>query len=265
MGLTYPGSIDSVKCTAVGTVVRFRSETLGEGEFIYLSGAASVDAGDVCSYEIAYNASVATSVVVPWAGAANIPCPLCVATAATVASTFGWYQVSGSAVVNSSGAVAEGDDLFWQAAGVVSATLAPGKQMMSAVAASANGVPATDQVIVTIDRPLAQGDSNGSTLGPFLLASRVAINDSQTTITATDVALLINKTVGSATAITLPTPTLGRVLIIKDMKGDSGTNAITLDAGAAKFINGLQTLVMNANYAATMVIGESATQWGTLI
>lgn len=160
MGLSYPGSVDTVKRTAVGTIARFRNETLGEGEFIYLSGAANVDPGDVCSYEIAYNASVATSVVVPWAGTANMPVSLCVATAATVAATWGWYQISGSAVVNSNGTVADGDDLFWQAAGVLSASLVAGKQIMNAIAASANGVPETNQIIMTMDRPLAQGVNN---------------------------------------------------------------------------------------------------------
>lgn len=160
MGLSYPGSIDSAPRTAVGTIVRFRNETLGEGEFIYLSGGSGVDAGDVCSYQIDYSASVATSSVAPWVGAENVPCPLCIATAATVAATWGWYQISGSAAVNSSGTIADGDDLFWQAAGVVSATSVDGPQMLNAVAASANGVPATNKVIVTIDRPLAQGASN---------------------------------------------------------------------------------------------------------
>ncbi len=170
MGLSYPGVVDSTKLTAVGTISRFRNETLGEGEFIYLSGAANVDAGDVCSYEIVYNSSVATSTVVPWAGTANMPVSLAVATAATVASTWGWYQIGGSAIANSNGSVSDGDDLFWQAAGVVSATTIAGKQMVNAIAASANGVPGTNQVIVTMDRPSSQaGGADGqaaTTVGP---------------------------------------------------------------------------------------------------
>lgn len=160
MGLSYPGSIDSVQRAAVGTISRFRSETLGEGEFIYLAGAANVVEGDVCSYEIDYNASVATSTVTRWAGTANMPLPLGVSTAATVADTWGWYQISGSAVVRSNGSISGGDDLFWQATGRVSASSVDGKQMLNAVAASANGVPDTNQVVVTIDRPLAQGANN---------------------------------------------------------------------------------------------------------
>jgi hypothetical protein len=170
MGLSYPGSVDSTKLTAVGTVVRFRNETLGEGEFIYLAGAASTVAGSVVSYEIDYNASVATSATALWAGTTNTPLPLAVATAATVASTWGWYQLSGSAVVNCSGTVADGDNLYWQAAGVVSATAIAGKQMVNARAASANDSPASGQCVVTIDRPASQAGVPNSqaaaTVGP---------------------------------------------------------------------------------------------------
>lgn len=170
LGLSYPGSVDSTQRAPVGTVARFRDNTLGEGEFIYLAGAASVVAGSVCSYEIVYDASVATSTVALWAGTINNPTALAIATAATIANTWGWYQVGGSAIVNSNGTVADGDDLFYQAAGVVSATTVAGKQVLGAIAASANGVPATNKVIVTMDRPHSQGagadGQAAATVGP---------------------------------------------------------------------------------------------------
>lgn len=97
------------------------------------------------------------------------------------------------------------------------------------------------------------------------IPSRVVLTDATSNFGITDVALMINKTVPGATTVLLGTPSLGKLAIVKDMKGDSGTNAITIDAGSGNLINGLQTLVMNANYATTMLIGESATQWGTLI
>jgi len=100
---------------------------------------------------------------------------------------------------------------------------------------------------------------------PFVLASRVVATISQAVVEDDDVALLINKTIPSATAIALPTPALGRILIFKDMAGNCETYNITLDAGTGNLINGLQTLVMNANWSTTMLIGMSATQWGTLL
>lgn len=101
--------------------------------------------------------------------------------------------------------------------------------------------------------------------GPFYLPPRVVAADDETDITTTDVALLVSKTIPGATLFDLPTPALGRVLVFKDMAGNAETFNITLDAGAGKTINGQQTLVMNANYGTTMLLGMSTAQWGTLI
>lgn len=102
------------------------------------------------------------------------------------------------------------------------------------------------------------------------LPFRVVTSNADSNFLATDTVLLINKTVGGATSVVLPaspllSATYTRVIVIKDMKGDAGTNNITLDAGSGSLINGQQTLVMDANYGTTMLIGMSATQWGTLI
>ncbi len=101
--------------------------------------------------------------------------------------------------------------------------------------------------------------------GPFNLPSRDVLTNATAVFAATDVMLLIDKTVAGATPITLPTPALNRVIGIKDKKGDAGSNNITLDAGTGKLINGQQTLVMNANYGTTLLLGMSDTVWGTLI
>jgi len=97
----------------------------------------------------------------------------------------------------------------------------------------------------------------------FALSSKVATDNAGATFT-TNAGLLINKTIAGPTPVLLPTPSLSRIIFIHDMKGDAGTNNITLDAGSGKLINGLRTLVMNANYGSTMLVGGSATQWCTL-
>lgn len=103
-----------------------------------------------------------------------------------------------------------------------------------------------------------------TTGGPLFYPSRQITSDGQTTITSTDVGLLVNKT--SITTFLIPAPTgSGRFLIFKDYAGNCSTFNITLDAGAGKFINGQQTLVMNGNYSTTMLIDMSSTKWGTLI
>lgn len=171
LGATVPGTIDAVAVTAagvnigplvpVGTVKRYYDNTgvLGMGEFIYLPGVAALAAGDVVTYTISAGVAAATDAsVVRWAGVANTPAAIAVATAAnTSATTFSWYQIGGAAIVNTSGAVVVGDKAFWQATATVSSAVVAGKQVESMIAASANGVPGANKAIYTLNRPSAQG------------------------------------------------------------------------------------------------------------
>ncbi len=77
----------------------------------------------------------------------------------TTTTTWGWYQIAGAAIVNTSGTVAAADPMYWQATAVLSHTAVNGKQVIGAQASSANGVPATNQAIVTINRPQAQSQA----------------------------------------------------------------------------------------------------------
>ncbi len=91
-----------------------------------------------------------------WGGTAGSGAPLAVATAAIVASKWGWYQIGGAAIVATSGTVTAGNPLYFNAAGIAQGAAVNGKQIMGAIASSNNGVPTTNQTIVTIDRPHAQ-------------------------------------------------------------------------------------------------------------
>lgn len=102
-------------------------------------------------------------------------------------------------------------------------------------------------------------------VGPFAFPARVVTTAADAVFAATDVLLLVNLAAPAPLAIALPTPSLGRVIGIKDMAGNFGTDAVTLDAGTGKLINGQQTLVSDANFATTLLIGMSSTAWGTLI
>lgn len=155
LGLSVPGSVDSTQAFPVGMVAQFRDPTYGVGEFIYLPGVASTAAGDVVNYSVSDGATN-TGSTTRWAGTAGTGIPLAIATAATVASTWGWYQISGAAVVNTSGTVAAGDKAFYQATATVSSTQVNGKQVQGMTAASANGVPSANKAIYTINRPSAQ-------------------------------------------------------------------------------------------------------------
>jgi len=83
------------------------------------------------------------------------------------------------------------------------------------------------------------------------------------TILSTDNVVIVNKTVGAATAVTLPTsPLTGVNFIIKDGRGDAFTNNITITPPVGT-IDGAATLVMNTNFqAATLVY--NGTQWNVI-
>jgi len=155
-GLSVPGSVSTTQVVPVGTIEKFYDPLYGEGQFIYLPGVASTAACDVVEYTTG-NGATSVGATVRWAGTAGSGKPLAVATAATVADTWGWYQVSGLAVVSISGTVAAGDKAFWQATGVVSTTQVNGKQVLGAVAVSANAVPAAGKATYQIAYPTAQG------------------------------------------------------------------------------------------------------------
>lgn len=155
IGWTAPGNVDDSMLVPGGTVATFRDAVLGGGEFIYLLGAANTILGSVVSYVVSTGVSL-SGVTTLWAGTAGTGAPLAVATAAIVAAKWGWYQIGGAAIVATSGVVAAGNPLYYQAAGVVQAAAVNGKQIIGAVAGSANGVPTTNQAIVTLDRPHVQ-------------------------------------------------------------------------------------------------------------
>lgn len=142
-----------------GMYVQGFDPSLGIGQFIYcqMSNAAGCNAGDVCELtQTLYNPGASVSLihsVQQWAGVANSGKPLCVALAALAQNQFGWFQVYGAALVNSSGAVAAGNSAYWNALGVVKAAAVASKQanaMTALVANSANFGQAVQGVVPAI-------------------------------------------------------------------------------------------------------------------
>lgn len=158
LGWTAPGNIDDSMLVPGGTVATFRDAVLGGGEFIYLLGVANTILGSVVTYGISAGVSL-TGTTTLWAGTANTGAPIAVATAAIVAAKWGWYQIGGAAIVATSGTVAAGNPLYFQVAGVVQAAAVNGKQIEGMAAFSANGVPTTNQAIVTLARPHVQSQT----------------------------------------------------------------------------------------------------------
>lgn len=79
----------------------------------------------------------------------------------------------------------------------------------------------------------------------------------------TDDVIVVNKASGAATNVALPSsPATGQTIVIKDGKGDAGSNNITLTPNAGT-IDGAGTKVINTNYGCAVVI-YNATEWNTL-
>lgn len=131
----------------LGYIVQGVDPTYGAGEFIYLQGIGSTVIGSIVNYDAAFVTALHTS-------ALNLPKPLAVAMAATVASQFGWYQISGQAIVVKSNALslAAGEGIGATAgAAVVVATGSILNGMI--VAAVASAVTASTSVRVMCNRP----------------------------------------------------------------------------------------------------------------
>jgi hypothetical protein len=96
---------------------------------------------------------------------------------------------------------------------------------------------------------------------------RSAVNTKLTVMTAAgnytitdETTLIVNKTVGGATQVTLPaTPSRGREVTVSDGKGDAATNNITV-VPAAGTINGAASLVISENYG-TAKFRYNGTEW----
>lgn len=170
LGYPTPGLIDTGNVPAsgtgtavtkipIGTISQFRdigSTQLGMGEFIWLPGVASTIVGSWCSFTTS-DGTINTGSTTLWAGTASTPFPLAVATAAVILTTnWGWYQIGGAAICATNGTIAAGNAASWQAAGVVQAATVATKNVDSAIALSANGVPGTNQAIYFLERPASQ-------------------------------------------------------------------------------------------------------------
>jgi hypothetical protein len=119
----------------------------GVGEFIFLKGVASTAAGNVVQYYEDDWSTVRLPATTPAAG------PVALAMAATVASTYGWYQIYGKGVATAA-TVADNARVWGSgtAATVDDATI-DGYLVHNAQFASADGTPASGQAEVEIYYP----------------------------------------------------------------------------------------------------------------
>lgn len=91
---------------------------------------------------------------------------------------------------------------------------------------------------------------------------RVVTAAGAVTVSATDVVVVVNKTVGAATTVNLPAGVLGTYFIIKDGKGDGSTHNITM-MPAAGTIDGAATLVISTNYGVARLV-YNGSEWSVI-
>lgn len=137
----------------IGTIVTAKDPTYGQGEFIYLLGVASTAVGSV----VTYNTSSGTTALA--AVGTNKPQPIAIAMSANVASQWGWYQISGIAVVKKTCTVSLAANA---AVGVLTTGLiagtGSGKEVQGAlVAVVASATAGRTTVQVVVNRPRMQG------------------------------------------------------------------------------------------------------------
>lgn len=151
----YPVITDtsSTAQVPVGTIVRAYDTTYGEGEFIYLKGVASTAVGSV----VTYNTSSYQTALAPVG--TNKAQPIAIAMSANLADKFGWYQISGIAVVKKTCTVSLAANA---AVGVLTIGLiagtGSGKEVQGAlVAAVASATAGRTTVQVVMNRPHMQG------------------------------------------------------------------------------------------------------------
>jgi hypothetical protein len=140
----------------LGTIVKAKDPTYGEGEFIYLLGVASTEVGSL----VKYNATTYQTALITVANGANKGVPVGVAMSANVASQYGWYQISGNAVVKKTTvAVTPQVPIFISAtSGRMKVLASAGQQILGAQTANlATVVTTTSTVVVTVNRPHTQG------------------------------------------------------------------------------------------------------------
>lgn len=138
----------------LGTIVQGVDPTYGQGEFIYLLGVANTVTGMVVRYD---RTSYLTSLLT--VADKNTGVPLAVAMSANVASQYGWYQITGNAVIKkTSVSVNPMVPIYISATdGRIKVLTSAGQQIVGARTANLSTiVTTTSTVVVTISRPHCQ-------------------------------------------------------------------------------------------------------------
>ena len=145
-----PGEIHTSALNQVGAERVFSVDGVLQ-TYVYLAGVASTASGDYVTYT---PAGVSTRLVTTSTG------PVAIATAATVASTWGWYGIIGTFTATSESSNLSNVRQYPLSAGRVDDAIVQNKAIVGVYATGAGVAGATHTV--TINRPWC-GDDNNST------------------------------------------------------------------------------------------------------
>ena len=139
----------------LGMIVRAYDSTYGAGEFIYLKGVASTVVGSIVEYNTSYQTGLSTTAT----GSLATPHPLAVAMSACVANEYGWYQISGEAVIAKSSAQSFAVDIGLEASAGYAVLLATGAIINGAIVTTvASATSGGTSVRVMLNRPHEPSD-----------------------------------------------------------------------------------------------------------
>lgn len=134
---------------AIGTIVIAKHTTYGVAEFMYAKGVASTVVGDVCMIDTYANTT--TRCVAATRGIIGV------AMSINVANQYGWYQISGSAVVKAGTVAAQGLMYSTATAGTVDDAAVAGSYILGACFKTADGTPAAGFAVAALSRPFMGG------------------------------------------------------------------------------------------------------------
>ncbi len=135
-----------------GMIVQATDPTYGAGEFILLLGLAATAVGSL----VRYNRVSCLTVLAAATAVQNTP--VAVAMSANLAGTWGWYQISGTAVLSKTAVIVLPDVAVYLSAtaGSVKAIASAGLQVCDCKSQLVTTASASATVLVTINRPSLQ-------------------------------------------------------------------------------------------------------------
>lgn len=146
VGVQQIADVSDTQRHPLGLILEAADPVYFAGEFVYLKGLAATAVGSW----VTYNMDDGSTALL----AANAIGPVAVAMGATVAGTFGWYQIQGKAVGKVLAGYVDNADVYATAtAGSVDDAVVAGDRVKNAKGASAIGTPSAGLAEFELSRP----------------------------------------------------------------------------------------------------------------